>query len=272
MAFLKDRRFVLGAVLSVLLILLFVFTHQGKKEPETIQALSAEQGSSNQNTFDNTVSTDNIPLQSNTNYYVDAVVGSDTVVLRTGGTGTLFRLLGVQSPARAGFGNCYDQEAASSIVSKIAGSPVTVAFDTDGGVSTDGVGNPAGYLYLSDGTLLNSIVLQQGYGKYFSGTSEEHASELSTAEQNARLAGRGIWKGKCQTTTAQTSSTVNVNSNPWSITAVKKPQTPASAGSTTGTASGSTAGATTGGTTSNSDTTGLSELPPPPPPPPPPMQ
>ncbi len=267
MTFLKDRRFVLGAGLSVLLILLFVATHRGKEIPDTLQALSAEKGTSTPSSFDIAART-STPLQENTNYYIDSVVGSDTVTLRTGGSGTLFRLLGVQSPVRAGFGNCYDKDIASGILEMISSGTVFVRFDP-GGVLADGAGNPAGYVYLSDGTLLNTAILEKGYGKFFPGTSAAFESELSVAEQNARISGRGIWAGACKTTAATTPTLGGTNaSDPWGINEVKKGGSQPAAGSTSTTGGSTTGTGTTGG---SQDTSGLSELPPPPPPPPPPM-
>jgi hypothetical protein len=122
--------------------------------------------------------------------------------------------------------------------------------------------------------MLNASILENGYGKFFPGTSVEFASNLETAEQNARLGGRGIWKGKCKTNVAVTPSTT-LYTDPWSMSAPLKTGTTGSGGTTSTTGGTNTTGAstppqsTTGTGSTGSD--GLDALPPPPPPPPPPM-
>jgi endonuclease YncB( thermonuclease family) len=244
MRFLKDRRFIFGASMVVALLLIFILSRQNGKPAATIEVLSAKNASNNGTSiFDGGES--NNTLTEGVEYYVEGVLSSDTVILRTGGNGTIFKLFGVESPAEAGFGTCYDNAAMTTLLGIIDGQPVTISFEPNG-ARLDDANNPIGYLTLPDDTLINEEIISQGYGLVAATAGGKYNDALNTAEQNARVAGRGMWKAKCSETTSATKNSPSETSSASNVTT------------------------NTADSASNGSAADLGQLPPPPPPPPPP--
>ena len=91
---------------------------------------------------------------------------------------------------------CFGPQAAAYTQSLIGSSTVRLvadALDTD----RDRYGRLLRYIYLPDGTLVNQILIEQGYGFYYPYFPFTKKSEFSAAQTTAQNAKRGLWSA-CQ--------------------------------------------------------------------------
>ncbi len=117
---------------------------------------------------------------------VERVIDGDTIVLDTGET---VRLLGVNTPER---GQPFYEEAKAFTESLTLGKAVRLEQDV---VPVDRYNRVLAYVYLEDGTFVNVEIVRQGYGQvYVIPPNVAYADELRAAQQEAREAGRGLWR------------------------------------------------------------------------------
>jgi micrococcal nuclease len=102
--------------------------------------------------------------------------------------GRKVRLLLVDAPDAGRFGNIA-RRALSTLI------PVDsdVALVTDS-LPRDGAGRVLAYVYISDGRMVNDILVREGFA-FFKPSRENsrYASQLRSAEEKARLEHRGVW-------------------------------------------------------------------------------
>ena len=154
------------------------------------------------------------------NYYeVVSVVDGDTVKLNINGAVESVRLIGIDTPETVHPSKpveCFGIEASNKAKQILTGQ--TVRFETDSSQGDrDKYGRLLGYLFLSDGTNFNKIMIEQGYAyEYTYSVPYQYQAEFKSAEQYARTNGVGLWAdGVCEdesvsddnTTQAQQSST-----------------------------------------------------------------
>jgi micrococcal nuclease len=123
-------------------------------------------------------------------YLVTRVVDGDTIVLEQIGT---VRLIGVDTPETVDprrpvqrFG----KEASDFAHRLLNGKRVRVEYDWN---RKDKYNRTLAYVYLEDGTLVNSEIIRQGYGVAYTRYPFKFLSEFRAVERQAREQNRGLW-------------------------------------------------------------------------------
>lgn len=111
---------------------------------------------------------------------------------------TRVRLVGVDTPESTLKKQCYGKEA-SNYTKRLLGQSVYVETDPASG-DLDRYGRPLRYIILDDGTNYNQKLIELGYGMLyvFNRQPFKYKDAFAAAEQQARVAKRGLW-GVCQT-------------------------------------------------------------------------
>lgn len=126
---------------------------------------------------------------------VARVTDGDTVEIRPAIDGEEdLRLIGVDTPETAGSprgAQPYGEEAAEYAEEKLEGRRVTLRFDVE---KTDQYDRLLAYVYLSDGSMFNETLLEEGYAQVATfPPNVRHLGSFETAQRMAREAERGIW-------------------------------------------------------------------------------
>ncbi len=131
-------------------------------------------------------------------YVVVRAVDGDTIDVRpaAGGAVIRVRLIGVDTPETVDPRRpvqCFGNEAAR-FTSRLEGKLVRLEFDVE---RTDDYGRTLAYVYLSDGTFFNLLLVQEGYARPYTVPPNVRYAELFVeAARVAREEKRGLW-GKC---------------------------------------------------------------------------
>lgn len=131
------------------------------------------------------------------------VVDGDTVVLNNGRT---IRLIGVDTPESftnrklAKDANALNQEkeVMQGLGKKAAAYTRSIALDKEVQIKTDRkardrYGRTLGYIFLSDGTMLNEKLIKDGYACAYTRFQFKYRDEFVSADNEARSEGRGLW-------------------------------------------------------------------------------
>jgi endonuclease YncB( thermonuclease family) len=122
---------------------------------------------------------------------VTYVVDGDTIVLESG---KKVRYIGIDTPEMGENGkpdDCFAQTAKSVNTSLVLNQVVELEKDTS---DTDKYGRLLRYVYV-DGVLINDFLVRQGYARLETVPPDTgFASELKSAEQEAKINKRGLWK------------------------------------------------------------------------------
>lgn len=120
------------------------------------------------------------------------VIDGDTVKLNSGET---VRLIGVDTPETVdprkpvqAFG-----KEASDFLKRVA-TGQTVRLEYDGYNKRDRYQRLLVYLYLSDGTMLNRLIIAEGYGHAYLNYPFKYMEDFRQCETAARQQGKGLWK------------------------------------------------------------------------------
>jgi endonuclease YncB( thermonuclease family) len=132
-------------------------------------------------------------------YRVVADVDGDTIVVNMNGTTEKVRLIGVDTPETHDPRKpvqCYGPVAAAFTKRSVEGNVVRLEADS---LSTnrDRYGRLLRYVYLQNGTLLNEILVRQGYGFAYTGFPFSKKDLFLADEKLAQAGLVGIWKD-CQ--------------------------------------------------------------------------
>lgn len=118
------------------------------------------------------------------------VVDGDTLLLDGN---ERVRLIGVNTPESVDprrpvekFG----KEAASFTRSLVEGKQVRLEFDQE---RRDRYGRTLAYVYLPDGTLVNEVIIREGYGFAYTRFPYKRMERFRSLEREAREQGRGLW-------------------------------------------------------------------------------
>jgi micrococcal nuclease len=121
------------------------------------------------------------------------VVDGDTIVLDGG---EKVRLIGVDTPELhhpVKPVQYFAREARDFVYSQVQGRDVHLEFDQ---MRRDRYGRTLAYVFLADGTLLNELIIERGYGfayvKY--PFRSDYMARFRAAEARARSTERGLWK------------------------------------------------------------------------------
>lgn len=125
------------------------------------------------------------------------VVDGDTVILRIGRIAERVRLIGIDTPETVKPDTpvqCFGPQASAHLKHLLPpGTPVRVARDAE---ARDRYGRLLLYLWkVSDGRFVNLEIAADGYGRPLSiAPNTAHRADISAAVDQARAAGRGLWK------------------------------------------------------------------------------
>ncbi|HSX28878.1 MAG TPA: thermonuclease family protein [Candidatus Saccharimonadales bacterium] len=131
-------------------------------------------------------------------YQVDHAVDGDTIVVKSGDKTETVRFIGVDTPEekdRRKPVQCYAQQAADFTKQQVENHQVRLEADSQGD-NRDRYGRMLRYVYLSDGTLLNKKLVEDGYGFAMTGFPFSKMSEFQAAGQQAQAQRKGAW-GSC---------------------------------------------------------------------------
>ena len=127
--------------------------------------------------------------------YVQRVVDGDTLLL---GTGERVRLIGVDTPETKHPNKPvehFGREAAAFTKRLAEGKPVKLEYDQANAhlQHKDRYDRTLAYVFLDDGTLLNSEIIRQGYGFAYTQFPFSRMEEFRRLEREAREQKRGLW-------------------------------------------------------------------------------
>ena len=133
------------------------------------------------------------PSSSGTVVPVLKVTDGDTIHVRYQGRDERVRLIGVNTPEVDWYGGeaqCFGDEAGRYAQGRLDGATVRLVFDLD---LRDRYDRLLAYVYVGN-ELFNLTLVQQGYARADPVPPDTRmAAQFSSAEAQARLAGRGLW-------------------------------------------------------------------------------
>ena len=128
-------------------------------------------------------------------YEVVKVVDGDTIKLLIDGEKKNVRLIGIDTPESVhpdSDRNVPEGKLASDHTKELVGdNPLYLEYGTE---PQDRYGRPLCYVYLPDGTMLNEIILSDGYAKVLIvGKNKEYKDRFNEIQAEAKAEGRGLW-------------------------------------------------------------------------------
>ncbi len=129
-------------------------------------------------------------------FVVVRVVDGDTIDVRPGAGGETqrVRLIGVDTPESKDPRRpveCFAEEAAA-FTARLRGKLVRLEYDVE---RHDRYGRTLAYVYLSDGTFFNLLLIEEGYGlPYTVPPNLKYADLFLDAARRARENGKGLWQ------------------------------------------------------------------------------
>ncbi|MDO8512424.1 MAG: thermonuclease family protein [bacterium] len=163
-------------------------------------------------------------------YPVVKVVDGDTIDVKIGIKVERLRLIGMDTPETVDPRKpvqCFGKEASNKAKSILSGKSVSLKSDPTQG-DRDKYGRLLRYVYLSDGTNFEKLMISQGYAyEYTYIIPYKYQAEFKKAQKDAQLKKRGLWSPTiCNGSTNQASKKVATTLTP-------KPTQPKSAQSVT---------------------------------------
>jgi micrococcal nuclease len=130
-------------------------------------------------------------------YEVVKVVDGDTITVNMAGKKVGIRLIGLNTPETVDprtTVQCFGQEASKKAKEMLSGQMVRLEADPTQG-ETDKYDRLLRYVFLSDGTLFNKWMIENGFGFEYTYDSNpyQYQLEFKAAEQSARTNNRGLW-------------------------------------------------------------------------------
>jgi len=129
-------------------------------------------------------------------YEVVEVNDGDTITVKSNGHLERVRFIGIDTPEK----NHPDKpvqcfaEAASQKMSELIGA-YDVALQADPtNTNRDRYDRLLRYVYLPDGTMLNRVMVEEGYAFAYLAFPYQHLEEFQRLEDEARQANRGLWR------------------------------------------------------------------------------
>lgn len=127
------------------------------------------------------------------------VVDGDTVLINLEGTVELVRLIGVDAPEIKGpysEEQCYGKESYEYLKDILNGEMIVIKSEDDSS-DRDKYNRLLRFVYLSDGTLLNSHLIEEGYAFVYSFVDFSEKDNFLLLERKARDSRVGLWSEKC---------------------------------------------------------------------------
>jgi micrococcal nuclease len=137
-------------------------------------------------------------------YHVTEFVDGDTIKVDMNGKEETLRFIGVDTPEthdpRKNV-QCYGQAAAAFTKQLIGDNSVRLEADPIN-TNRDRYDRLLRYIYLPDGTLVNSEIIKQGYGFAYTSFPFSKSDEFRQDQTTAMNSNKGLW-GTCQPTKNQ---------------------------------------------------------------------
>lgn len=154
-------------------------------------------GGAGHNTYQKPVIKKHPPrIEADVPYPVTHVVDGDTIDVGINGETERIRLIGLDTPETVDPRKpvqCFGVEASNKTKSILAGQKVKIETDPSQGMR-DKYGRLLAYIFLSDGMLLNKMMIEEGYGhEYTHHLPYKYQEEFKTAETRARELKKGLW-------------------------------------------------------------------------------
>lgn len=126
---------------------------------------------------------------------VKNVVDGDTITVVSDGVTYKVRLLGIDTPETKDPRKpvqCYGFEASRKMKELVEGKSVVLVVDESQG-DKDKYGRLLRYVYLADGTLVNAVMVEEGYAFAYRKYPTAKLNDFISLEQQAKDATRGLW-------------------------------------------------------------------------------
>ncbi len=186
---------------------------KGEDAPQTTPLVSSTPPqTTNTNTNSNLKTEPNADL-----FLVSSVVDGDTVKVNIAGTVETLRLIGIDTPETVDPRKpvqCFGVEASNKAKALLSGKMVRLEADPTQG-ERDVYGRLLRYVFLSDGTNFNKLMIEQGYAfEYTYSTPYKYQTEFNQAETYARTNKLGLWADDtCAGVAMPVSTDTNTNTN-----------------------------------------------------------
>lgn len=149
-------------------------------------------------------------------YEVVNIEDGDTLTVNMKGNEERVRFIGVDTPEVRDPRKpvqCFGRVASEFTKNLIGNNPVKLEADPDN-TNRDRYNRLLRYVYLPDGTLVNSEIIKQGYGFAYTGFPFTKKEEFKSLEENAKQQNLGLWGG-CETGFDENGyRTINSDPNP----------------------------------------------------------
>ena len=183
-----------------------------------VQDASSDTTASDSTHTSETVTTGSATTQG---YVVTNVVDGDTVDVSINGKTKRLRLIGVDTPETKDprkAVQCFGKEASAFTTTTLLNKTVTLEADDSQG-DLDKYGRELRYVFLSDGTNFNKLLIHDGYAhEYTYHTAYKYQAEFEAAQADAEANKRGLWADDtCAgnttsvTTTTESSSSISTS-------------------------------------------------------------
>jgi len=132
---------------------------------------------------------------------VTRVVDGDTIVVLVNGVSEKVRLIGVDTPETVDprkLVECFGKEASAFTTETLLSKNITLESDPTQS-DRDKYGRLLRYVFLSDGTLVNKLIITEGYGhEYTYDVPYKYQNEFKQAQTTAKELKKGLWAdGAC---------------------------------------------------------------------------
>ncbi len=123
---------------------------------------------------------------------VKRVVDGDTIVVEIGGKEYRVRYIGVDAPESTTRQECFGREATRFNRTLVEGQTVRLERDVS---ETDRYGRLLRYVYLSNGEMVNEVIIREGYALARSFPPDvKYQDRFREAEREAKQKQRGLWR------------------------------------------------------------------------------
>lgn len=136
-------------------------------------------------------------------YSVTRFVDGDTVQIDMNGKDEKIRFVGVDTPETHKPNSpvqCYGPAASAFLKNTIGDKPLRLESDPKS-TNRDRYNRLLRYVYLPDGTLLNKLIIEKGYGFYYPYFPFSKSAEFDAAQQTAQASKAGLWRNCTPTKT-----------------------------------------------------------------------
>ena len=139
-----------------------------------------------------------LPLNVPPGYHeVVSVSDGDTITVKIAGKNEIIRFIGIDTPETHDPRKpvqCFGKAASAYATTLLERKIVRLEGDPTNS-NRDKYNRLLRYVYLEDGTLVNRLMIEQGYAFAYTLFPFEKLEEFRKAEQQAREANRGLWAG-----------------------------------------------------------------------------